>query len=52
MSYIMQGEFALRGAHTFGFDEPEDMGVELSWGLWEQPTADNDDEWDTGPEAA
>jgi hypothetical protein len=52
VSYLTQGAFALREGTMTGFP-PGEGGVLLSWGLWQIPDAENDEEWlDPEPESA
>lgn len=55
-TYLMQGAFAMPQSRMVAFrDEPlspQDMAVEIIFGIWELPDADNDETMDDGPEAA
>lgn len=57
-NYLLQGAFAMPQARMVNFKGEEnqlpvsDMGVEIVWGLWEIPDADNDEGEHDGPEAA
>lgn len=61
MSYLMQGKYPLRESITAVVvaekDKPIRMygmpgAVGLSWGLWEAPEADNDSQFEDGPQTA
>lgn len=57
-SYLLQGTFAIPQARFMNFKgpeaevSPEDVAVEIVWGLWEVPDSDNDDTFNPPPSYA